>query len=382
MAEDDSGEKSNEPTPRKKEKAREEGKVVTSKEMFVFACIATGTLLLAMVQSMSTTVGGMWSNYFVIRSGTDLDQHLLIMLGQAWKHVLVVGLMAAVPIGLVVLGLQAAMGGIQFAPKALGFKPEKLDPLKGLARMVSKQALVELVKGILKVSMLAVVAGYLLYGMLPRLDRLWATDVATSLNVVLSDTVLMLGGLSVVLLVIGAIDLIWQMYSMKQQLMMTFKEVRDEAKETNGSPELKGKIRQKQFEMSRRGAQERAALKDVPKATAIVTNPTHFAIALRYVPGEMPAPVVLASGKGHMAHEIIKLGKKKGIHTVRVPLLARALYFTTQIGQEIDERLFTAVAVLLGYVYHVDRGYMGEMPDIDLPDELHLNEFGRRMDEE
>ena len=378
MAENEDGqEKSQEPTERKKEQAREEGKIVTSKEMFVFSSMAMGALMVALLQNTPTTIGGYFADYLIIAPGSDMDALLLQKIGQMWQHILLASLIVAVPVGVSVLLLQAAIGGIHFAPKALGFKGEKINPLKGLKRMVSKQALVDLLKSILKVLLLAAVAFGVLYGMLPHLDKLWMANAPVALSIILKDTALLLGALTIVLACIGGLDLAWQLYSMRESLMMTLKEVKDENKDTNGSPEIKAKLRQKQYEMSARGAKERAALQDVPSATTIVTNPTHFAVALRYIPGEMSAPVVVASGKGHMAKEIIRIGASAGVGAVRVPPLARALYFTTQIGMEIDERLFTAVATLLGYVYHVDRGYSGEMPDIDLPDEMMFNEFGR-----
>ena len=381
MAENEDGqEKTEEPTARKREKAREEGKVITSKEMFVFATLAMGTILIGLLQNSLSSVSSIWASYLNFPSGTDLDSFMLVQLGNAWRHFLTAALIVAIPIGVVVLLLQAGIGGIQFAPKALGFKPDKINPIAGFKRMFSKQSVVELVKSVLKVAFLASVAFGLLYGMLPRIDKLWASDAGSAIIVIMQDMTLLLGGMTIVLAVIGALDLAWQMYTMRESLMMTLKEVKDESKETNGNPEVKGKIRQKQMEMSRRGNRERAALKDVPTATTIVTNPTHFAVALRYVPGEMSAPVVVASGKGHMAHEIIRLAASAGIQNVRIPVLARALYFTTQIGMEIDERLFTAVATLLGYVYHLDRGgFADDVPDVDLPEELRFNEFGRPM---
>ena len=382
MAENEDGqEKTEEPTARKREKAREEGKVVTSKEMFVFASLAMGTLMIGLLQNSISTIGGIWASYLAVPAGADLDSYVLIQLGTAWRHFLIASLIVAIPVGVTVLLLQAGIGGIQFAPKALGFKPDKINPIAGFKRMFSKQSVVELVKSILKVAFLASVAFGLLYGMLPRIDKLASADAGSAMSIILQDITLLLAGLSVVLAIIGALDLGWQMYSMRESLMMTLKEVKDEAKETNGNPEVKGKMRQKQMEMSRRGARERAALSDVPKAPAIVTNPTHFAVALRYVPGEMSAPVVIASGKGNMAHEIIRIAASSGIQNVRIPVLARALYFTTQIGMEIDERLFTAVATLLGYVYHLDRGgYSDDVPEVDLPDELRFNEFGRPLE--
>lgn len=383
MAENEDGqEKTEEPTPRKREKAREEGKVVSSKEMFVFITMATGTLLVGTLQNSMNTVGGIWASYLQIPNGSDLDSLLLVKLGNAWNHFLVGSLIIALPIALMVILLQMGVGGINFSTQALGFKPDKINPLTGIKRMFSKQSVVELVKSILKVSLLGAVAVGILIEMLPSIGQMWTADAGTAVSMILQDIAWLLGGLTIVLAVIGAIDWAWQMYSMKESLMMTLKEVKDEAKESNGNPQVKGKLRQLQMEASRRGSRERAALNDVPKATAIVTNPTHFAVALRYVPGEMSAPIVVASGQGHIAREIIRIGATSGIQNVRIPLLARALYFSTQIGMEIDERLFTAVATLLGYVYHLDRGFAGDVPEIDLPDDMKFNEHGRPLNED
>lgn len=380
MAENEDGqEKSFEPTERKKEQAREEGKVVTSKEMFVFISLAMGTLMIAALQGTLGGVSGHWAGYLRVPEGADLDSLIMANISQAWNDVLFAGLIVSVPVAIAIILLQLAMGGINFAPKAAGFKAEKINPLAGIKRMFSKQALVDLVKSVLKVVFLAAVAVVVLQGMLPDIDRMWAADAGSATAAIIRDAALLMAALTVVLAMIGALDLAWQMYSLRESLMMTFKEVKDENKEANGSPEIKSKLRQMQYESSRRAAKERAALTDVPQATAIVTNPTHFAVAMRYVPGEMEAPVVLASGKGHMAREIIRIGASAGINNVRIPLLARALYFTTDIGMQIDERLYTAVAALLGYVYQLDRGFAVDVPDIDLPAELHLNEFGKPL---
>jgi flagellar biosynthesis protein FlhB len=168
---------------------------------------------------------------------------------------------------------------------------------------------------------------------------------------------------------------------LRKKLMMSFQEVKQESKEANGSPELKGRMRRLQMEASQRGAEQRAALGDVGRATAIVTNPIHFAVALRYVPGETAAPVILAMGKGPMAQEIIARGKGAGIHVLQSPPLARALYFTGHIGTEISDRLFGAVAAILAHVYRLDRGESSDLPDVALPEELLFNEHGRPMTE-
>ena len=162
---------------------------------------------------------------------------------------------------------------------------------------------------------------------------------------------------------------------------MTRQELKDEHKQTEGSPEVRAKIRRMQMETSQNAAKQREALDDVQNATAIITNPTHFAIALRYVVGESGAPKVLAMGRGLMAEQIISRADKNNITIFRSPLLARALYFTSEIGEEITEKLYNAVAVALAYVYRIDNGEYIEEPNIDIPSDLQLNENGQPLKE-
>lgn len=379
MAENEDGqEKTDEPTPRKKERAREDGKVVTSKEMFVFASMAIGTLIIVIANPLLQNIASIWSGYLHIERASDLDSFMLHQISEAWWHLLIMGLVTATPIGLTVLAIQAAMGGLQFAPKALGFKFEKLNPGKGLARMVSKQALVDLGKAVLKVLLLSVLAWTVLMGMMPRIDTLWADGAGTALEVIFTDITWLLAAMTIGLAVIGGIDLVWQIRSLNESLKMTKQEVKEENKDQNGSPELKGKIRQKQFEASQRGAKQRAALDQIPHATAIVTNPQHFAVAMRYVHGEMDAPMVIASGKGPIAQEIKRRARDAKVQTIELPPLARALYFTTEIGMEVDPRLYAAVAALLSHVYLLDRGELPDLPEIILPEELRFDEFGNK----
>jgi flagellar biosynthetic protein FlhB len=184
-------------------------------------------------------------------------------------------------------------------------------------------------------------------------------------------------GLALGLAAIAVLDVALQIFKMRKQLMMTLQEVKEESKEQNGSPEVKGRLRQMQMQASRDGAKRRRALDDVPRATAIVTNPTHFAVAIRYVPGETRAPVILAMGKGPMALEIMARGRKVGLAPVQIPLLARALYFTGEIEAEINEQLYAAVAAVLAHVYRLDRGEGSAPPDVNLPPELRFSEFGQ-----
>lgn len=377
MAESDSEEKTNEPTEKRKRDAREDGQILTSKEAFVFATMAGGTGLLALFAATGPDLAGRWRSYFLFGKATDLDIVVKEKLFQFWTEFLLGGLIFATPIALAVIGLQLSMGGFIFSGKSMQPKFSRIDPMAGLGRMVSMNALVELAKGILKVTVLGGLAWMALSSKLDDFGGLAGVETTVGLTYIWDSIIILLAWLCLGLAGIGAIDLAWQIVSMRKKLMMSFQELKEESKESNGSPEVKGRLRRLQMEASQRGAQQRAALADVPLATTIITNPTHFAVALRYVPGETSAPKILAMGKGPMAQEIMALGKGAGVRILQSPPLARALYFTGQIGAEIREELFGAVAAILAHVYRLDRGEYDDMPDINLPENLYFNEFGR-----
>lgn len=381
MADSDSEEKSQEPTEKRKRDAREDGQILTSKETFVFATLAGGTGLLVLFSGLGPTLSGRWQSYFRFGAAPDLDILVTEKLVQFWTEFLLGGLIFATPIAFAVIGLQLAMGGINFSGKSMLPKFSRIDPMQGLGRMVSMQALVELAKGILKVVVLGGLSWMSLGPQLQDFGGLAAVETPVGLSFIWDSMIMLMAWLCLGLAGIGAIDLAWQILSMRKKLMMSFQEIKEESKESNGSPEVKGRLRRLQMEASQRGAQQRAALVDVPNATTIVTNPTHFAVALRYVPGETSAPKILAMGKGPMAQEIMAIGKSAGVRITQSPPLARALYFTGQIGSEIREELFGAVAAILAHVYRLDRGEYEDLPEIDLPESLHFNEFGKPVRE-
>lgn len=378
MAEDDGAEKSQEPTDKRKEDAREEGTVLTSKEVMVFAGFVTGTGMLALVPAVGLLLVPRWAAHFRLERAADLDGVVTARIGVAFWEVLGLSVAVALPVMLATVGAQVMLGGLHWSPKAMGFKGSRIDPMAGLGRMFSGMALMELGKAVAKVVVLGAIGWGMLSGALPVLERLWASEPAAAAAVLGSATMRLLWGLALGLAGIAALDLGMQILQMRKKLMMTLQEVKEENKEQNGSPEVKGRLRQMQMEASRRGARQRRALEDVPRATAIVTNPTHFAVALRYVPGETRAPVIIAMGKGPMALDIMARGRKAGLAPVQIPLLARALYFTGDIGAEINEQLYAAVAAVLAHVYRIDRGEGSDLPDIDLPPELRFSEFGQR----
>ena len=378
MAEENDGaEKSHEPTQKRLDDAREEGNVLTSKEAMVFVGMAVGTGVLALSVQMMPSLLPKFQAYFLLEPGADLDQVVVARIWAAFWQILGLAALVAVPVIVAVCAVQVAMGGMHWSIKAAGMKWNRVDPLAGVKRMVSATALVELGKAVAKVLVLGAVGWAMLASALPVLERLWQVGPAAGAAVLGDVTMRLMWGMVLGLGAVAVLDVAWQWYSLRQKMMMTLQEVKDENKEQNGSPEVKGRLRQLQMEASRNASRRRKALDDVPRATAIVTNPTHFAVAIRYVPGETRAPVILAMGKGPMALEIMARGRKAGLAPVQIPVLARALYFTGDIGMEINEQLYAAVAAVLAHVYRLDRGEGSVTPDVELPPELRFSEFGQ-----
>ena len=381
MAEEneDGQEKTEEPSQRKIEKAKEDGKVLSSKEMFVFTNISMGLVLMFAFFLVARQYLFEWADLFVFDSDTKLDDLYSIKSNYALWYYLKVSLLFGTPIFLVTLGTQIAVGGINFAPKAMSFKGSKLNPIKGFKNIISMKSLVELGKSILKVCLLMGTATYVIYLYLPTIIRISDGNLNSALETLKKLFPLLLIASLIALATIAAIDYFWQRYQHIESLKMTRQEQKDEFKQTEGSPEVKQKIRQKQMEASMASAAQRKSVENVSEATAIITNPTHFAVALKYIVGEPGAPEVVAMGRGNIAQEIISRGKEKNITVYRSPLLARALFFTSEIGKEISEKLYNAVAVALAYIYKIDKGELVDEPQIDIPEDLRFNENGKAI---
>lgn len=376
--EDDGQEKTEEPTPKRREEARKDGRVTTSTEVFVLVTLAMGALLLMIGQWALPGLAGRWATGLMIDSAQSLDAMMYQRTRTLMLWMLAAGPGLGLPLLAAVLMAQSAMGGLNFAPKALGFKPEKINPLAGFKRMASMKSLVDLTKAVLKVTLLLTAGALMLNPLLPALES--ASALAPGDAMVLFGTAMLrvMGGLLIGLVLIAALDLGWQIHTNTKALRMSRQDIKDESKESEGSPEQKGAMRRRQMQASRR-ASERKALADVPMATAIITNPTHFAVALRYDPLSDKAPRILAMGKGPMAQAVIRRGRRAGVTTLQVPPLARALYFTGAIGREIPDVLFAAVAVILAHVWRLEQGQPAPTPDVDLPPDLTLDEYGRPL---
>tara|TARA_B100000989_G_scaffold298473_1_gene287968 strand:- start:962 stop:2128 length:1167 start_codon:yes stop_codon:yes gene_type:complete len=382
MAEEgsDGQEKTEDPSQRKINKSLEEGKVLKSQEVNIFTSLAAGLVLMFAVPSFVNQSLAVWGSFFQFEAGADLNHQAFNNISAFLEILVTIGVVLGIPLAIVAILTQRAVSGqFNFAPKAAAFKAKKMNPITGFGRMFGTKGLVELGKAILKASLLVGVAAVILYSQAAVILQLPFRSLAQSMASISTIYPKVLGGLLLVLAVIAFIDFVYQRHTHTKSLKMSKQEQKDEHKQTEGSPEVKAKIRRMQMEKSANAARQTAALDDVASATAVITNPTHFAVALKYDVGSPDAPEILAMGRGHMATQIIERANNAKVTIFRNPLLARALYFSGEIGKEIPERLYQAVAVVLAYIYRVDKGEDLERPDIELPNDLRFTEFGNLM---
>lgn len=372
MAEESDLERTEPASSRRLEQAREEGQVPHSRELSAFLV-------------MMTAAGVMWfmGGWFfqrlalITRRGLSLDGTLAQhpgMIGQRFAELSVDAMLTLAPL-LVALLVAALISPLLlnawvFAPKALMPNLSRMNPLQGLGRIVSWQGLVELAKGIAKALLVGGVAVWVLWrdldGLLALLGQPLEAGLVDAGQMILFSFVVTVAAMALIV----AIDVPFQLWQYHDKLKMTKQEVRQEGKEMEGNPEVKGRIRTLQ-----RDAARRRMMAAVPGADVIVTNPTHFAVALAYTAG-MRAPKVLAKGRGELAMKIREIGAGKGVPLLEAPPLARALYRWAEVGDEIPNRLYAAVAEVLAYVYQLDRYRQtgGNLPlpprDLPVPSEL------------
>ena len=371
MAEEQTGqERTEEPTERRLTEARRKGQVPRSRELSTLLVTLSGALALWVSGSygINGIVEIMTTSFSVegdlLKEPAMLPIHLMGMILNAVLLIvpcLVVTLLAT-------FIAPASMGGLIFSTESLTFKLDKLDPVKGIGRMFSLKSLVELVKTILKF-LLLLGAAVLIYKAVER-EVLGLGTLPLEDGLKRSATILAwaLVAMAATMILIAAIDVPFQLFEHNKQLKMTRQEIKDEMKESDGRPEVKSRIRQLQREMS-----QQRMMQDVPTADVIITNPTHFSVALKYDQGGNAAPTVIAKGQDYMALQIRHIARINDIVIYEEPPLARALYASTEVGQEIPSKLFLAVARVLAYVYHLRRAmptdYVPRPDPIDLPEE-------------
>ncbi|WWH59814.1 flagellar biosynthesis protein FlhB [Erwinia sp. E_sp_B01_9] len=352
MSQDSDEEKTESATPHRLEKAREEGQIPRSRELTSVLMLVTGLSILWMSGgTMAQKVGalladGLKFNHSVV-SDTSQMFHLM-------SNLVVQGVFALLPMmaGLVLVAIAAPMllGGLVISGKAIKSDLGKMNPLKGLKRLFSAQSAAELVKAVLKAILVGCVTWVYISHNWPNMLRLISespyTALASALNMIAMCSVLIVLGLSPMV----GFDVFWQLYSYFKNLRMTRQDIRDEHKQQEGDPHVKGRIRQQM-----RAAARRRMMADVPKADVIVTNPTHYSVALQYDERKMSAPKVVAKGAGEIALRIRELGKEHRIPVLEAPPLARALYRHSEIGQHIPGTLYAAVAEVLAWVWQLRR---------------------------
>lgn len=373
MAEENLGqERTEQPTPRKRQKAREEGQVPRSRELSSMALICVAALgLMALAP---------WGAGRLM----DLTRRLFDLASNPEAHWLGTLEMAAAETALVIapfllltavagIASSAAVGGFLLSGKAIAFKASRMSPISGFKRMFSMRALVELAKSIAKIVVISAVAVLLLNSVMDDLLHIASLSlenaIGSGLHIVLVALLLM----GAVLVLIAAIDVPFQIHQHEKQLKMTLQEVKDEMKDTEGKPEVRSRIRQLQYEMSRR-----RMLEDVPKADVVITNPEHFSVAIKYDALSMSAPMVLAKGADRMAFRIREIAEAADVPLLRVPALTRAVYYATEPGEEIPPGLYVAVAQVLAYIYQLEqyrRGQVARAPelgDVPVPPEYYV----------
>lgn len=383
MAEESAQERTEEPTARRLQKAREEGQIARSIEAPA-AAVVIGALLVM-------TLSGSWianrlTTYFA--AGFTFDRKTLdtpsLMLA-TFGDQLLNGFIVVLPVMLVtvVMAIAAAgiSGGFMFSPAAAAPKATKLSPLEGFKRMFGTYAAVELAKALLKFTL---VGGALWLCLALRMDDILRIgEMALEPAMGLAGTLLLQCALvvSLALAVIALIDVPWQRHSFMKRMRMTHQEIKDEMKDMEGRPEVKAHIRKRQREMA-----NARMLQRVKDADVVITNPEHFAVALEYDPASNGAPILVAKGSDFMAAKIREEAANAGVHLFAAPELARALYFTTEPEHPVPEALYHAVAQVIAYVFSLEGAQPGRAgmrrPHPVVPPAMRFDTDGRRLEPE
>lgn len=347
------GEKTEKATPKKREDSRKKGQVLKSQD------VTSAIVLLSVFLFLFFAAGYMKDHFYKFFKETfhtyitmgklDIDQTMMI-------YIEVIKEMAFIMLPVMLIAMVAAIAGnliqfgLLFTGEPLKFDLKKIDPMKGLKRIFSIKAIVELLKSLLKISFIGGVTSIILYLNIDKVLNL-AFKTPSAVMKTVGELVALMGiTASFVLLFISILDFLYQKFDYEKNLKMSKQDIKDEYKNSEGDPLIKSKIKQRQREMAMR-----RMMQEVPQADVVITNPTHYAIAIKYTDGEMDAPVVVAKGVDFIAQKIKLIAKENDIVTVENRPLARALYSDTEIGDRIPDQFFKAVAEVLAYVYRIQR---------------------------
>ena len=380
MAESSDGQEKTElPTEKRIKESREKGQVARSKELGTFAIlIAAGSSFLILGDSLIEGLlvllhEALTPSRELIYDTEALPAHLLAIIGETIR--VLTPFFGVLIVAAIISG--TVMSGWNFSYKALAFKASRMNPIKGMGKVFGWKGLVEMLKSLAKFLLVAIVAIVLLRGQANEIIGLGGEALPQALShmgSILSWDFLIV---SAALLLVVAVDIPFQLWDHQRQLKMTKQEIKEEGKQTEGSPEVKGRQRRLQMEM----AQQRM-MDAVPDADVVITNPTHFAVALKYDSVKMAAPQLVAKGSELIAAQIRAIAKEHDVPIVTAPPLARAIFYSTKLEQAIPEGLYRAVAQVLAYIFQLKQadGYERPAPsasvldDLPIPDDLRRDE--------
>jgi flagellar biosynthetic protein FlhB len=373
MAEDSGLERTEPASQQRLDKAREEGDVPRSRELSTcMVLLASGGGLYFFSGGLITKLSEMLTANLSFEREIAFDSTLLISkVNSTIQDILIAFSPLALLVIIAALGAPLLIGGWLFSAQALQPKFSRMNPISGLGNMISKRALVELIKALLKTLVIGVISWIAIQNLRDDIFGLMHESYDEAMKHL--GSMLLICFLSIVggLVIIAGVDAPFQMWSYAEKLKMTHQEVIQESKEANGNPQIKAKIRAQQREMARR-----RMMSEVPTADVIVTNPTHYSVALKYAEGKFGAPRVVAKGADAVAAKIKELGKEHNVPILEAPPLARALFKHTELGDEIPETLYSAVAEVLAYVFQLKNyqnigGIYPEKPSkLQVPPEL------------
>lgn len=350
MAEESGEEKNEAPSEKKRQDAREKGTVAKSTEINSVVVLLSALFLIKIIGPwIVDQLGNGVVEFFQFSKEIEMSDNRLIML---FNKALILLLKTSVPVigGIMVMGIIAnvAQVGFLFTTKPLMPKFEKINPISGFQRLFSMRSIIETIKNIIKLSIISIVAYITLKNEFDHMLVLSDASVITIWTFALAVAYKVILRIALAMVIIAILDYAYQRFEHEKQLKMTHQEVKEERKQMEGDPQVKSRIRSLQREMARRRMMEQ-----VPKATVVVTNPTHLAIALRYEPKENDAPVVVAKGKDLIAQKIKKLAKENNVPVVEDKPLARSMYDKVEVGFPIPVEFFTAVAEVMAYIYRL-----------------------------
>ncbi|NIJ21160.1 flagellar biosynthetic protein FlhB [Sphingomonas naasensis] len=369
------GEKTEAPTARRKRKAVEEGQLLKSKDFGTALVILLGCAWMAFLGP--SLIGAckevMTASFSFGRGDVEHFEPWRPLAAAGWKLApSLAGLFALTVIGAILS--QAGLGAIGWNSKLFAPKASRINPGSGLKRIFGPTGWIELGKSLLKVVLLGAMGAWMLHSITRQSLGLVAADLNGAVGALGGQFVTLLFVMAAGLLIIAGVDVPIQMIRHFRQLRMTKQEVKEEHKETEGSPELKAAQRQRQREILKGGYR-----KAVSTAHVVLTNPTHFSVALRYDSGKDQVPVVVAKGRGQTALAIRELAAEFEVPVLEYPQLARAVYYTSREGQEIRDDLYLAIATVLAFVFGVNARAGGTQPAVTVPSGALFDENGQKM---